>query len=106
MLYTRLCAAVERASSRSDYNTSTLPPGQERSAGSRLTPGCVGATIERCGKIREAREIEDYLEIGKRHGVHGASIFTWETLQHYLPEVKKAGYLEQFTSGLHPPTAK
>jgi uncharacterized lipoprotein YddW (UPF0748 family) len=60
---------------------------------------CVGISTSH-GKIREAREIEDYLNIGKRHGVQGAAIFTWETLQPYLSEVKKAGYLEQFTSGL------
>jgi len=65
---------------------------------------CVGIATSH-GKIREAREIEDYLQIGKRHGVQGASIFTWETLQPYLADVKKAGYLEQFTSGLHPPAA-
>lgn len=66
---------------------------------------CVGISTSH-GKIRSAREIEDYLDIGKRHGVQGASFFTWETLQPYLPEVKKAGYLEQFTSGLHPPPAR
>ena len=66
---------------------------------------CVGIATSH-GKIREAREIEDYLQIGKRHGVQGASIFTWETLQPYLADVKKAGYLEQFTSGLHPPAAR
>jgi uncharacterized lipoprotein YddW (UPF0748 family) len=60
---------------------------------------CVGISTSH-GKIRQAREIEDYLRIGKRHGVKGASIFTWETLQPYLADVKKAGYLEQFTSGL------
>jgi hypothetical protein len=54
------------------------------------------------GKIREAREIEDYLNIAKRRGVNGAAVFTWETLQPYLPEVKKAGYFEKFTSGLPP----
>ncbi len=62
---------------------------------------CVGISTSH-GKIRDAREIEDYLQIGKRHGVQGASIFTWETLQPYLADVKQAGYLEQFTSGLHP----
>jgi len=62
---------------------------------------CVGINTSH-GKIREAREVEDYLEIGKRHGVQGASIFTWETLQPYLPAVKKAGYFEKFTAGLKP----
>ena len=57
---------------------------------------CVGIPTSH-GKIREAREIEDYLQIGKRHGVQGAAIFTWETLQPYLADVKQAGYLEQFT---------
>ena len=66
---------------------------------------CVGINTSH-GKIREAREIEDYLEIGKCHGVHGASIFTWETLQQYLPDVKKAGYFEKFTAGLQPPPAR
>ncbi len=63
---------------------------------------CVGISTSH-GKIREAKEIKDYLDIGRRHGVHGASIFTWETLQPYLPEVKEAGYFEEFTSGLQPP---
>jgi hypothetical protein len=62
---------------------------------------CVGISTSH-GKIREAREIEDYLQIAKRHGVHGAAFFTWETLQSYLDEVKQAGYLEQFTAGLPP----
>ena len=62
---------------------------------------CVGINTSH-GKIREAREIEDYLQTGKRHGVQGASIFTWETLQPYLPDVKKAGYLEKFAAGLKP----
>jgi uncharacterized lipoprotein YddW (UPF0748 family) len=66
---------------------------------------CVGIATSH-GKIREAREIEDYLQIGKRHGVEGASFFTWETLQPYLADVKKAGYLEQFTSGLRRPAAR
>lgn len=66
---------------------------------------CVGISTSH-GKIREAREIEDYLKIAKSHGVHGATIFTWETLQPYLADVKKAGYLEQFTSGLHPPATR
>lgn len=56
---------------------------------------CVGVSTSH-GKIREAREIEDYLRIGERHGTTGASIFTWETLQPYLAEVKKAGYLDRF----------
>ena len=62
---------------------------------------CVGINTSH-GKIRAAREIEDYLQIGKRHGVQGASIFTWDTLQPYLAEVKKASYFEQFTKGLPP----
>ena len=48
------------------------------------------------GKIRAAREVEDYLQIGLRHGVQGATIFTWESLQPYLPEIKKAGYFKRF----------
>ena len=66
---------------------------------------CVGIATSH-GKIREAREIEDYLDIGKRHGVQGASFFTWRTLQPYLPEVKKGAYLERFTSGLQPTTRR
>jgi len=66
---------------------------------------CVGIATSH-GKIREAREIEDYLQIGKRHGVVGASFFTWETLQPYLPEVKQAGYLERFVAGLRRPAAR
>jgi uncharacterized lipoprotein YddW (UPF0748 family) len=62
---------------------------------------CVGIDTSH-GKIRAAREIEDYLQIGKRHGVQGASIFTWHTLQPYLGEVKKAGYFAQFEAGLPP----
>lgn len=65
---------------------------------------CVGISTSH-GKIREAREIEDYLNIAKRRGVHGASIFTWESLQPYLPEVKQARYLERFTAGLQPAPA-
>lgn len=63
---------------------------------------CVGISTSH-GKIREAKELKDYLDIGKRHGVQGAAFFTWETLQPYLPEVKQAGYFEQFTTGLQPP---
>ena len=66
---------------------------------------CVGINTSH-GKIREAREVEDYLQTGRRHGVQGASIFTWETLQPYLPDVKKAGYLEKFTAGLQRPQAR
>ena len=62
---------------------------------------CVGIRTSH-GKIREAREIEDYLNVAKRRGVNGAAFFTWETLQPYLPEVKKAGYFQKFTSGLPP----
>ncbi|MBN1853407.1 MAG: sulfatase-like hydrolase/transferase [Pirellulales bacterium] len=62
---------------------------------------CVGIATSH-GKIREAAEIEDYLQIGKRHGVHGASFFTWETLQPYLPDVKKAGYLDRFSQTARP----
>jgi len=60
---------------------------------------CMGIKTSH-GSIRETREIEDYLNIAKRNGVHGASFFTWETLQPHLPEVKKAGYLKKFTDGL------
>jgi len=60
---------------------------------------CVGISTSH-GKIRAAREIQDYLRIGKRHGVQGATFFTWETLQPYLADIKRAGYFEQFTSGL------
>jgi len=62
---------------------------------------CVGIKTSH-GSIRETREIEDYLNIGKRHGVHGAAFFTWETLQPHLAELKKAGYFENFTRGLRP----
>ena len=62
---------------------------------------CVGISTSH-GKIREAKELKDYLDIGRRHGVHGAAFFTWETLQPYLPEVKEAGYLEQFTANVQP----
>lgn len=66
---------------------------------------CVGINTSH-GNIRAAREIEDYLKIGTRHGVHGATIFTWESLQPYLPEVKQAGYLQKFTAELRPATAR
>lgn len=62
---------------------------------------CVGIKTSH-GGIRETREIEDYLNIAKRHGVHGAAFFTWETLQPHLPEVKKGRFLEKFVQGLRP----
>ena len=62
---------------------------------------CMGIKTSH-GQIQAAKEIPDYLQIGKRCGVHGASFFTWSYLEPYLDEVKKAGYLEQFVSGLPP----
>jgi len=62
---------------------------------------CMGISTSH-GRIQSAKEIPDYLQIGKRCGVHGAAIFTWDSLQPYLDEVKKAGYLEQFATGLPP----
>ena len=62
---------------------------------------CVGINTSH-GKIREAREIQDYLSIGKRCGVQGASLFTWHYLQPYLTEVMRAGYLKDFRTDLPP----
>jgi hypothetical protein len=62
---------------------------------------CVGINTSH-GKIREARDIQDYLEVGKRCGARGAAFFTWTYLQPYLDDVQKAGYLKQFVSGLSP----
>ena len=62
---------------------------------------CVGIVTSH-GKIPSAKNIQDYLQIAKRCGVHGAAFFTWNTLEPYLPEVKKAGYLDEFLTGLPP----
>jgi uncharacterized lipoprotein YddW (UPF0748 family) len=62
---------------------------------------CVGIKTSH-GEIQATRDIQDYLQIGKRCGVHGAAFFTWAYLQPHLAEVKQAGYLEQFVSGLPP----
>jgi uncharacterized lipoprotein YddW (UPF0748 family) len=66
---------------------------------------CVGISTSH-GKIRAAREVDDYLQIGKRHGVVGASFFTWETLQPYLVEVQHAGYIERFSARLRQPATR
>jgi len=62
---------------------------------------CLGIKTSH-GQIQEAKEIQGYLQIGKRCGVHGLAFFTWDYLQPYLDEVKKAGYLEEFVAGLPP----
>ncbi len=62
---------------------------------------CMGIKTSH-GQIESAKEIPDYLQIGKRCGVHGAAFFTWDYLQPYLDEVKQAGYLSQFATGLPP----
>jgi uncharacterized lipoprotein YddW (UPF0748 family) len=66
---------------------------------------CVGISTSH-GRIREAKEIDTYLQIAKRCGVKGAAFFTWGTLKPYLAEVKKGEYLRQFESGLRPPAAE
>jgi len=62
---------------------------------------CVGIVTSH-GRIEKADEIGAYLEIAKRAGVNGAAIFTWHTLQPYLPEVKEKNYFEKFEAGLKP----
>lgn len=64
---------------------------------------CVGISTSH-GKIQSAQDIEGYLQVAKACGVQGAAIFTWQSLQPYLAEVKQAGYLEQFATGLRPAT--
>jgi hypothetical protein len=62
---------------------------------------CVGIVTSH-GRIQKAEEIDVYLEIAKRAGVNGAAIFTWHTLEPYLPEVKQGNYFEKFEAGLKP----
>jgi uncharacterized lipoprotein YddW (UPF0748 family) len=62
---------------------------------------CVGIATSH-GRIEKAEEIDAYLEIAKRAGVNGAAIFTWHTLQPYLPEVKQGRYFDRFEAELKP----
>ncbi len=62
---------------------------------------CVGIRTSH-GKIQSVQDIEGYLQVAKRHDVQGAAFFTWASIQPYLPDLKKAGYIKQFTAGLKP----
>jgi len=60
---------------------------------------CLGIKTSH-GEIDKAEDVQDYLRIAKRLGVHGTSVFTWTYLQPYLETVKQRGYFSQFEKGL------
>ncbi len=48
------------------------------------------------GQVGSAREINDYLGIAREVGIRGVAVFTWASLEPYLDDVSREGYLRRF----------
>ncbi|WP_197440515.1 family 10 glycosylhydrolase [Polystyrenella longa] len=63
---------------------------------------CLGVKTSH-GKIQSASWIKDYLHIASELGVDGTLLFTWHTLQPWLDEVDREGYISEFQQELQSP---